>query len=131
MKVIFIAPDDNDDEDLSNCEENKHLKYKFITDETERNRRVKPNNSSSSDIESIRRIQDSTSPNGNERKTILEQTDGTDTASIDSNQRYLIKFFLRRKMICFFFYRDGPSVIDRYLKHTRQYLPVKRTDSKE
>jgi hypothetical protein len=35
MKVIFIAPDDNDDEDLSNCEENKHLKYQFITDETE------------------------------------------------------------------------------------------------
>jgi len=35
MKVIFIAPDDNDDEDLSNREENKHLKYKFITDETE------------------------------------------------------------------------------------------------
>jgi len=35
MTVIFVAPDDSDEENLSNCEENNHLKYKFITNETE------------------------------------------------------------------------------------------------
>jgi len=33
MTVMFVAPDDSDEEDLANCEENNHLKYKFITDE--------------------------------------------------------------------------------------------------
>jgi len=31
MTVIFVTPDDSDEEDLSN----NNLKYKFITDETE------------------------------------------------------------------------------------------------
>lgn len=35
MTLIFVAPDDSDEENLSNCEENNHLKYKFITNETE------------------------------------------------------------------------------------------------
>jgi hypothetical protein len=39
-------------------------------------------------MESIRRIKDLSTSNGNERKHVLEQADGTDTASIDSNQRY-------------------------------------------
>ncbi|CAF0811791.1 unnamed protein product [Rotaria sp. Silwood1] len=110
LTVVFVAPDDSDDEDLTNCGVDNHLKYKFITDETEHNQ-VK--HSSSSDIESIHRIKDLSISNGNQRKSILEQTDGTDTASVDSYQR------------------DGPSVIDRYIKHTQQYLPVKRTDSKD
>jgi ribosomal protein L18 len=113
LTVVFVAPDDSDEENLSNFDADNHLKYKFITDETEHNRHRKPTNSSSSDIETIRRINNSSTSNGNNRKHVLEQADGTDTASIDSSQR------------------DGPSVIDRYLKHTRQYLPVKRTDSKE
>ncbi len=33
MTVIFVAPDESDEEELANCEENNHLKYKFITDE--------------------------------------------------------------------------------------------------
>ncbi len=88
MTVVFVAPDDSDDEDLQNCDVENHLKYKFITDEIEHNRRMKPNKSSSSDIESVRRIKDLSMSNGNERKNGLEQADGTDTASIDSNQRY-------------------------------------------
>ncbi|CAF2385385.1 unnamed protein product [Rotaria sp. Silwood2] len=110
LTVVFVAPDDSDDEDLTNCEVDNHLKYKFITDETEHNQ---VNNFSSSDIESIHRMKDLSISNGIQRKSIPEQTDGTDTASIDSYQR------------------DGPSVIDRYIKHTQQYLPVKRTDSKD
>ncbi|CAF1238596.1 unnamed protein product [Rotaria sordida] len=110
LTVVFVAPDDSDDEDLTNCDVENHLKYKFITDETE-DKQTKT--SSSSDIESIHRIKDLSISNGNQRKNILEQIDGTDTASIDSYQR------------------DGPSVIDRYIKHTQQYLPVKRTDSKD
>ena len=49
MTVVFVAPDDSDDEELSNCDENNHLKYKFITNETEHIRKQK-------DIDSIRRI---------------------------------------------------------------------------
>ncbi|CAF1234866.1 unnamed protein product [Rotaria magnacalcarata] len=113
LTVVFVAPDDSDDEDLSNCEPENHLKYKFISEETGKNHHIEPKHSSSSDIESIHRIKDLSVSNGNQRKHILEQTDGADTASIDS------------------FPRDSPSVIDRYLKHTQQYLPVKRTDSKE
>lgn len=111
MTVVFVAPDDSDDEELSNCDVDNHLKYKFITEETEHN----PRNLSSSETESIRRVGSLSTANGNnsERRRNLEQIDRTDTASIDSNQK------------------DGPSVIDRYLKHTRQYLPVKRTDSKD
>jgi hypothetical protein len=67
MTVVFVAPDDSDDEELSNCEENNHLKYKFITDETEHIPKQK-------DIDSLR---DLTISNGEQ----------TDTASIDSNQR--------------------------------------------
>jgi len=65
------------------------------------------------------------------KKHVLEQADGSDTTSIDSNQRYLIQISISDSFFFNVFYRDGPSVIDRYLKHTRQYLPVKRTDSKE
>jgi len=36
MTVMFVAPDDSDEEDLANCEENNHLKYKFTTDEPEK-----------------------------------------------------------------------------------------------
>ncbi len=46
MTVVFVAPDDSDDEDLQNCDVENHLKYKFITDEIEHNRRMKPNKSS-------------------------------------------------------------------------------------
>lgn len=84
------------------------MKYKFLTDEVEQNP-LPPRSSSASEMETIRRIQTLSTTNGNHR----EQVDRTDTASIDSNQK------------------DGPSVIDRYLKHTQQYLPVKRTDSKD
>ncbi|CAF1164517.1 unnamed protein product [Adineta steineri] len=112
LTVVFVAPDDSDDEDLQNCDVENNLKYKFITEEIEHNHRMKPNHSSTNDYESIRRIKDLSTSNGNDRKNISEHIDA-DTASIDSNQR------------------DGPSVIDRYLKHTQQYLPVKRTDSKE
>ncbi|UJR36480.1 hypothetical protein I4U23_029203 [Adineta vaga] len=113
LTVVFVAPDDSDDEDLQNCDVDNNLKYKFTSEEIEHKRRMEPNHSSSSDTETIRRIKDLSTSNGNERKHALEQIDEMDTASMDSNQR------------------DGPSVIDRYLKHTRQYLPVKRTDSKE
>ncbi|CAF1266902.1 unnamed protein product [Adineta ricciae] len=113
LTVVFVAPDDSDDEDLQNCDVDNHLKYKFLTEEIEHQRRMEPNHSSSSDIETIHRIKDMSSSNGNERKHVLEQIDRADTISIDSTQR------------------DRPSVIDRYLKQTRQYLPVKRTDSKE
>ncbi len=88
LTVVFVAPDDSDDEDLSNCDAENHLKYKFITNETEHNPRKKPTNSTSSDIESIRRIKDLSASNGNEKKHVLEQADGSDTTSIDSNQRY-------------------------------------------
>lgn len=108
LTVVFVAPDDSDDEDLSNCDVENHLKYKFLTDEVEQNP-LPPRSSSASEMETIRRIQTLSTTNGNHR----EQVDRTDTASIDSNQK------------------DGPSVIDRYLKHTQQYLPVKRTDSKD
>lgn len=91
---MFVAPDDSDDEDLSNCDVENHLKYKFLTDE----------------IEQPQQHATLSTTNGNHH---LEQIDRADTASIDSNQK------------------DGPSVIDRYLKHTQQYLPVKRTDSKD
>jgi hypothetical protein len=87
MTVVFVAPDDSDDEDLSNCEPDQHLKYKFITDETEHKRRGQPTNSSSNDTESIRRLKDLTVSNSNERKYALEHMDGMDTASIDSTQR--------------------------------------------
>jgi len=87
LTVVFVAPDDSDEEDLSNFDADGHLKYKFITEETEHNRNRKPINSSSSDIETIRRIKDSSTSNGNNRKHILEQADGTDTASIDSSQK--------------------------------------------
>ena len=30
MTLVFVAPDDSDDEDLSNCEQNNHLNYKFF-----------------------------------------------------------------------------------------------------
>lgn len=111
MTVVFVAPDDSDDEDMSNCDVENHLKYKFITDETEHN----PRTLSLSETESIRRVRNHSTANGNnnDRQKNLEHIDRTDTVSIDSSQK------------------DGPSVIDRYLKHTRQYLPVKRTDSKE
>jgi hypothetical protein len=79
MNVVFVAPNDSDDEDLSNCEGDNHLKYKFITNETEHNRRIKQN-----DFESNHRTKDLTASNGNGRKSVLEQAD---TASIDSNQR--------------------------------------------
>ena len=93
---MFVAPDDSDDEDLSNCDAENHLKYKFLTDEIEQPQQQQHAILSTN--------------NGNHH---LEQIDRADTASIDSNQK------------------DGPSVIDRYLKHTQQYLPVKRTDSKD
>ena len=87
MTVVFVAPDDSDDEDLANCEPENHLKYKFITDETEHRPRLQPTNSSSSDIESIRRVKDLTVANGNDRKHSREQMDAAETASLDSNQR--------------------------------------------
>ena len=74
MTVIFVAPDDSDDEDLSNCEENSHLKYKFLTDEVESIPKKK-------DIDSMK---DLTISNGNQGKHLLEQTDA---ASIDSNSK--------------------------------------------
>ena len=135
MTVVFVAPDDSDDEDLFNCDIDDHLKYKIITDEIEYKRLYEQNNSSSNNIETIHRSNDSTMSNSNQGKYISKQTDATDTASIDSNQRYLINLvYLLYKLIYgikFCFCRDGPSIIDRYLKHTKQYLPVKRTDSKE
>ncbi|CAF3075479.1 unnamed protein product [Rotaria sp. Silwood2] len=103
MTVVYVAPDDSDDEDLTNCEENNHLKYKFFTNETEHNPKPK-------DIDSIKNL---TISNGDKGKKLLEQTDGTDTASVDSSQK------------------NTPSVIDKYLKHTRQNLPAKRTNSKD
>ena len=78
---MFVAPDDSDDEDLHNCDVEHHLKYKFLTEEIEHNRRMGPNHSSSSDVESIRRIKDRPAANGG------ELADGADTASIDSNLR--------------------------------------------
>jgi hypothetical protein len=81
MTVIFVAPDDSDDEDIANCEAENHLQYKFITDETEH---IPKQN----DSDSIHRIKDLTISNGVRGKSILEQTDETDSASIDSSQRY-------------------------------------------
>ena len=88
MTVVFITPDDSDEEDLSNFDPDNHLKYKFITDETEHRPRTKPATSSSSDIETIRGIKELSTSNGKDRKNVSDQPDGTDTASIDSNQRY-------------------------------------------
>ena len=85
--MVFVAPDDSDDEDLQNCDVDNHLKYKFLTEEIEHQRRMEPNHSSSSDIETIHRIKDMSSSNGNERKHTLEQIDSADTISIDSAQR--------------------------------------------
>lgn len=116
MTVVFVAPDDSDEEDLANCEGDEHLKYQFITEETEhRPTRPQATNSSSSDRETIHRLKDLNVSNGAERRAMTTTNDQTDTASIDSNHRS----------------SDGPSVIDRYLKHQRQYLPLKRSDSKE
>ncbi|CAF4021417.1 unnamed protein product [Rotaria sordida] len=103
MTVVFVAPDDSDDEDLTNCEENNHLKYKFLTNEIEHNLKTK-------DIDSIKDLSIS---NGDRGKNLLEQTDGTDTTSIDSSQKNI------------------PSVVDKYLKHTSQNLPAKHTNSKD
>jgi hypothetical protein len=33
MTVIFVAPDESDEEELTNCEANNHMKYKFITND--------------------------------------------------------------------------------------------------
>ena len=85
MTVVFVAPDDSDDEDLSNCEPDTHLKYKFITDETEHNPRIKTQQSSASDIESMRRVQDLSASNGSERER--HALDHAETASVDSNHR--------------------------------------------
>lgn len=85
--MVFVAPDDSDDEDLHNCDVDNHLKYKFLTEEIEHRRRMEPNRSSSSDVETIRRIKDLSTSNGNERKHVLEQIDKEDTISIDSSQR--------------------------------------------
>jgi hypothetical protein len=60
MTVVFVAPDDSDDEELSNCEENNHLKYKFLIDE----------------VESVPKQKDLTISNGNKGKA--------EAASIDS-----------------------------------------------
>ncbi|CAF4840030.1 unnamed protein product, partial [Rotaria sp. Silwood1] len=101
MTVVYVAPDDSDDEDLTNCEENNHLKYKFFTNEIEYNSKDK-------DIDSMKNL---TISNGNDKgKNLLEQTD---TASVDSSQKNI------------------PTVVEKYLKHTRQSLPVKRTNSKD
>ena len=60
-----------------------HLKCKFFTNEIEQNSCRKINQSSSSDIDSIYRI------NNYQNKTNLELKDEEDdTISIDSNQRY-------------------------------------------
>lgn len=88
MTVVFVAPDESDDEELSNCDVENHLKYQLINDEIERKRRSEPNNSSSSEIETVHRIRDVSVSNGNQRKHVVEQADGIDTASIDSYQRY-------------------------------------------
>lgn len=88
MTVVFIAPDDSDEEDLANFDPDNHLKYKFITEETEHHPRTKPTTSSSSEIETIRGIKDLSTSNGNARKSASEQADAMDTASIDSSQRY-------------------------------------------
>ncbi|CAF4632895.1 unnamed protein product [Rotaria sp. Silwood1] len=101
MTVVYVAPDDSDDEDLTNCEENNHLKYKFFTNEIEYNSKDK-------DIDSMKNL---TISNGNDKgKNLLEQTD---TASVDSSQKNI------------------PPVVEKYLKHTRQSLPVKHTNSKD
>lgn len=94
LTVVFVAPDDSDDEDLSNCDIDNSLKYKFTTEETEHNHSNQAKRSSSSDIESIHRVKDLSVSNGNQRKHVLENTDATDTASIDSYQRSLIIFVL-------------------------------------
>ncbi|CAF1395276.1 unnamed protein product [Adineta steineri] len=67
MTVIFVAPDDSDNEELSNCEEENHLKYKFVTDEVEFKSKEKDMNS----------IKDLTISNDNKGKSVLEKTDGT------------------------------------------------------
>ncbi len=74
MTVVFVAPDDSDDEELSNCDENNHLKYKFITNETEHIRKPK-------DIDSIKDLKIS---NGGQ----------TDAASIDDSQKVKILFLI-------------------------------------
>ncbi|CAF3575253.1 unnamed protein product [Rotaria socialis] len=103
MTVVFVAPDDSDDDDLSICDEHSHLKYKFFTDETENSPKHK-------DIDSIKDLSIS---NGNSEKHLREQAEETDTTSIESNHRYV------------------PPVINKYVKYTRQKLPTKRTNSKD
>lgn len=89
MTVVFVAPDDSDDEDLANCEGDEHLKYQFITEETEhRPTRPLTTNSSSSDRETIHRLKDFNASNGAaEKRPMATTNDQTDTASIDSNHR--------------------------------------------
>ena len=41
MTVVFVAPDDSDEEELANCEEKSHLKYKFFNDENEQINSIK------------------------------------------------------------------------------------------
>ncbi|CAF0936196.1 unnamed protein product [Didymodactylos carnosus] len=121
MNVVFVAPDnDSDSEDLTNLTENS-LKYKFISNETDyqaeiphRNRKqqsVSSEKNSSQDIFSNQTIKNIVNGSSNSPKTkaALEQPIEDGDSELNAN--------------------DGASVIDRYLKSTKQYLPLKRTDS--
>lgn len=79
MTVVFVAPDDSDDEDLSNGDGENHLKYRFITDETDGKNRKQRKSSSSANAESIRTI----------KPTNCQVTEKLDTLSIDSNHRFV------------------------------------------
>ena len=82
MTVVFVAPDDSDDEDLSTFEGENQLKYKFITEETEHKNRA-----SATSQESNQRSRDATLSNGNESKSTVQRLDNADAVSIDSSQR--------------------------------------------
>lgn len=64
MTVIFVAPDESDDDETSSCDGNAHLQYKFLNDE-------EGCPSKSKDIESMK---DLTISNG---KNLLQQINTT------------------------------------------------------
>ncbi|CAF1001318.1 unnamed protein product [Didymodactylos carnosus] len=116
MNVVFVAPDnDSDTEELTNLTEN-NLKYKFISNKTDHSYetshpRCKQQSTSSDHNNSHSENSNRTIVNGSNDSSKLKATLEQSSNASESNTK------------------TGVSVIDRYLKSTRQYLPLKRTDS--
>ena len=77
MNVVFVAPDDSDDESLSNYEDKNNLKYKFTTDEIEHS--VKQKN--------IHLKKDLVNSNDGEAKHLLAETSTPDKTIDGTNSK--------------------------------------------